>query len=289
MTICCCCHIGGPAEVSDADLPPARSNLAVTGLTRKDEAEAVRVGSAGFAGNGSAPGEPVQAWVLGGDPTGALPTAGGRQAHIDYIIRCSFLQAQSFGGVVLGAKLDGQLAGIAIAYPPGRMVDPGSSDELCMFGHICCCKMSCATPPNDPKALHMSSVKPRFAAFEKAMKSEALAAVWRPLRKQYWKLEVIAVDAPCRGQGVGTALVQAVHHLADKDGAPTYVEFAGEQLLSFYTKQGFGEHDASCDLEHGGSTITMYARVRNGNGSNGAAVVEGGSSAKVAPDTMARS
>ena len=34
----------------------------------------------------------------------------------------------------------------------------------------------------------MSSVKPRFAAFEKAMKSEALAAVWRPLRKQYWKL-----------------------------------------------------------------------------------------------------
>ena len=102
-------------------------------------------------------------------------------------------------------------------------------------------------------------------------------------------LEVIAVDAPCRGQGVGTALVQAVHHLADKDGAPTYVEFAGEQLLSFYTKQGFGEHDASCDLEHGGSTITMYARVRNGNSSNGAAVVQGGSSAKVAPDTMARS
>ena len=124
MTICCCCHIGGPAEVSDADLPPARSNLVVTVLTRKDEAEAVRVGSAGFAGNGSAPGEPVQAWVLGGDPTGALPTAAGRQAHIDYIIRCSFLQAQSFGGVVLGAKLDGQLAGIAIAYPPGRMSTP---------------------------------------------------------------------------------------------------------------------------------------------------------------------
>ena len=138
-----------------------------------------------------------------------------------------------------------------------------------MFGHICCCKMSCATPPNDPKALHMSSVKPRFAAFEKAMKSEALAAVWRPLRKQYWKLEVIAVDAPCRGQGVGTALVQAVHHLADKDGAPTYVEFAGEQLLSFYTKQGFGEHDASCwcndQCKHYGDCCADFTQVCGGS------------------------
>ena len=90
-----------------------------------------------------------------------------------------------------------------------------------------------------------------------------------------------------KDQGLsGSELIEFV---ADKDGAPTYVEFAGEQLLSFYTKQGLGEHDASCDLEHGGSTITMYARVRNGNSSNGAAVVQGGSSAKVAPDTMARS
>jgi len=281
MTVCCCCHIGGPAQLSDADLPPAQFNLAVTVLTRKDMAEAVRVGRVGFAGNGSTPGEPVQAWVHAGDPTGALPTAAGRQAHFDYLIRFSFLQAQSFGGVVLGAKLNGQLAGIAIAYPPGRMIDPGSCDELCMFGHICCCKMSCATPPQDPKALHMSSFKPRFAAFERAMKSEALAAVWKPLRKQYWKLEILSVDTP--NVGVGTALVQAVHHLADKDGAPTYVEFAGEQLLSFYTKQGFGEHDATCELKHGDSTISMYARLRNG------AAAAGGSSAKVAPDTMARS
>ena len=282
MTVCCCCHVGGPAQLTDADLPPAQFNLAVTVLTHKDEAEAVRVGGVGFAGNGSAPGEPVQAWILGGDPTGALPTAAGRQAHCDYLIRSSFLQAQSFGGVVLGAKLNGQLAGIAIAYPPGRMINPGSCDELCMFGHICCCKMACATPPQDPKAVHASSFKPRYAAFERAMKSEALAAVWKPLRKQYWKFEILAVDAPSRGQGVGTALVQAVHHLADKDGAPTYVEFAGEQLLAFYTKQGFGEHDATCDLEHGGSTISMYARLRNG-------AAAGGSSAKVAPDTMARS
>ena len=70
----------------------------------------------------------MQAWVHAGDPTGALPTAAGRQAHFDYLIRFSFLQAQSFGGVVLGAKLNGQLAGIAIAYPPGRMIDPGSCD-----------------------------------------------------------------------------------------------------------------------------------------------------------------
>ena len=290
MTVCCCCHIGGPAPLSDTDLPPAEFNLAVTVLTRKDEAEAVHVGSVGYAGSGlykSAPGEPVQAWVLGGDPTGALPTAAGRQAHFDYLIRFSFLQAQSFGGVVLGAKVNGQLAGIAIAYPPGKMIDPGSNDELCMFGHICCCKMGCTTPPQDPKALHTATAKPRFAAFEKAMKSEALAAVWRPLRKQYWKLEILAVDASSRGQGVGAALVQAVHHLADKDGAPTYVEFAGEQLLAFYTKQGFGEDGATCELEHGGSKISMHARLRNGAAAAGGG--GGSSSAKVAPDTMARS
>ena len=72
-------------------------------------------------------------WVLGSDSK--LPAAADREAFARALQRWCFVQAQHFGGVVIGARKAGKLAGTMVVYPPGTV--PGASNfGYALLGHL---------------------------------------------------------------------------------------------------------------------------------------------------------
>jgi GNAT superfamily N-acetyltransferase len=52
-------------------------------------------------------------------------------------------------------------------------------------------------------------------------------------------LAVIGTDPAHQGKGVGTALMQPVLELCDRDGVPAYLESSKERNIDFYSRFGF--------------------------------------------------
>ena len=82
--------------------------------------------------------------------------------------------------------------------------------------------------------------------------SRALQAE-RPLLP-HWYLALLGVDPDWQGQGLGGRLLEAFLALADRDGAPAYLECDREASLLVYTRRGFVErevrevHGVACHL-----------------------------------------
>ena len=73
----------------------------------------------GMRGAGGAKGEPWRSWVVDG------VTAEGKRAFFDSNA-LSYCAGRNFGGVHLGARLDGRLVGVLYAQPPGRAIGHGT-------------------------------------------------------------------------------------------------------------------------------------------------------------------
>jgi ribosomal protein S18 acetylase RimI-like enzyme len=55
----------------------------------------------------------------------------------------------------------------------------------------------------------------------------------------HWYLAAVGVDPAHHGQGLGSALLNAGIHRADRDGAPIYLETETENNVLFYERLGF--------------------------------------------------
>jgi GNAT superfamily N-acetyltransferase len=60
----------------------------------------------------------------------------------------------------------------------------------------------------------------------------------RPKEPHYY-LSLLAVHPDMQGQGLGTALMQPILDLSDREGIPAYLETETESNVRFYTKKGF--------------------------------------------------
>eukprot|EP00949_MAST-11_sp_MAST-11-sp1_P003963 g3963.t1 len=265
---CCCCYCGGPSKMTTADLPPPaegeKRDVTLCVLTADDEADMRRVLQAGYQGSEGAQGEGLQHWILGNNSQDGLPTEEAKSAFFAYNTRFMYLQMRNYGGVILGAKIDGKIVGILTAFPPGKAIPHGGLDEMCMFCHLCCCKLGCDSGPMDEKK-YGKGFKSRNELATKAFGSKSIHAVRKPLGK-FWVLEALAVEPSARGRGVAAALVRTLGRLADRDNSATVVEFANEELLKFYAKFGFTEGDGLHELDFEGSKLNFYARVRRARG-----------------------
>jgi GNAT superfamily N-acetyltransferase len=60
-----------------------------------------------------------------------------------------------------------------------------------------------------------------------------------PHQRDSFYLAVLGTDPPHQGQGIGTALMQPVLELCDRDGVPAYLESSKERNIDFYSRFGF--------------------------------------------------
>jgi GNAT superfamily N-acetyltransferase len=61
----------------------------------------------------------------------------------------------------------------------------------------------------------------------------------RDARAEHWHLELLGVDTPLQGQGIGSALLQPVLQQADEQGTPCYLETLQPRNVPFYQGHGF--------------------------------------------------
>jgi len=88
---------------------------------------------------------------------------------------------------------------------------------------------------------------PRFAMGLPAQDRNRMMAVLRQLEERkkalmpdpHWYLAAIGVDPERQGEGLGSALVWAGIHRADKEGASVYLETETEGNVGFYQNLGF--------------------------------------------------
>ena len=235
-----CCS-SKTSKYTDADLPE-HDGFTFHVLRSQDEAEAVELATRSFLGSDGGAAEPMVSWVLGSDSK--LPAAADREAFARAMQRWCFVQAQHFGGVVIGARKAGKLAGTIVVYPPGTWVEGG--DQLCMLLNMTMCR-GMSLPPMDAKK-YGPFVSKRMNKVEVALASKEINAI-RPPKLQFWKVEVLAVDPAFQGQGVSRALMSALFRLADKVGsAPCCVECGTEKLAPLYKKLGFTDGESSKKL-----------------------------------------
>jgi GNAT superfamily N-acetyltransferase len=60
-----------------------------------------------------------------------------------------------------------------------------------------------------------------------------------PHRPPHFYLAVLGTDPSRQGHGIGSALLQPVLDLCDRDGVPVYLESSKESNVAFYARHGF--------------------------------------------------
>jgi len=63
--------------------------------------------------------------------------------------------------------------------------------------------------------------------------------VARPRRRTHFSLAVLGVDPRRQGEGLGSALMQPVLELCDRERLPAYLESSKERNVDFYARHGF--------------------------------------------------
>jgi len=77
------------------------------------------------------------------------------------------------------------------------------------------------------------------------MRSGAIDERHHPKRPPHWYLALLGVDPAVEGRGLGSALIQPVLEVCDRDGTPAYLETLDPRARAFYERHGFsaiGEH-----------------------------------------------
>jgi len=100
-----------------------------------------------------------------------------------------------------------------------------------------------AVPNEEEERAGMHEI-PAIVGEEAFARFSAVVDVLKEFRKRdapegHWYLELLGVDVPLQGQGIGSALLQPVLREADVDGVPCYLETTNEKNVAFYNKQGF--------------------------------------------------
>jgi len=130
-------------------------------------------------------------------------------------MRCLLPVARTHG-LVLGASLEGRLAGVLVAAPPYSYPLPA--------------------PPLWPRVRALLS------------QGVGVARRWREAfesldahhpRAPHWYLGTLGVEPVLQGRGVGTALARSWLTRIDSDGVAAYLEIDRRENLPFYARLGF--------------------------------------------------
>lgn len=94
----------------------------------------------------------------------------------------------------------------------------------------------------------------RFRAFDAALDSH------HPVGVPHHHLAILAVHPDAQGQGTGTALLRAYHHILDEDARlSAYLEASDLRTRQFYLHNGYSDHGPPIRLPGGPA---MYPMVR---------------------------
>jgi GNAT superfamily N-acetyltransferase len=147
------------------------------------------------------------------------PDPEERAQVMPWIARWTFLHGLEFGTVLV----TDDLAGVAIAF---RVTEPVYSEE----------RMA-VTLGGLPEQLGAAAWErfERMAGIFAACDAPLAAAMPEP----HWYVDTVAVEPTRQGAGVGSALLQAVHALADVEGWPTALLTFRARNVPFYARHGY--------------------------------------------------
>mmetsp|Transcript_12997 Transcript_12997/g.30665 ORF Transcript_12997/g.30665 Transcript_12997/m.30665 type:complete len:294 (-) Transcript_12997:336-1217(-) len=240
--------------------------------------EVVAVMTRSFAGrHGLRPAEAMYDWAIGPEfPLDDPSCKNKRLEFTGYYIRWCVVACLAYG-IVLVAKDrsgsgNGRVVGAVCALTPENGYVCDFTDFLRPHMWRILSKMRWKPPPDilGPEPTR------RFEIFGSTMKPVHDAA-WRASRasnadgKPPWYVFALGTDVDAQGKGYGSALLAAIHHLADRDGADTMLEYSGEVKRRFYCgKHGyedFGEEvllsDPKRDRNGYDRTVPGIAAIRS--------------------------
>jgi ribosomal protein S18 acetylase RimI-like enzyme len=122
-------------------------------------------------------------------------------------------------------------------------------------------------PPGKPRPgwsdlAHLAPVVPYLTGlgrhFPDAVRLLAAVDRARP-RPAHWYLATLGTDPDRQGQGIGSALLQAVLRRVDEHGLPAYLESSKERNIAFYARHGF-EVTGEIHTPGGGPTLWLMWR-----------------------------
>lgn len=92
---------------------------------------------------------------------------------------------------------------------------------------------------------------PRFAEFDAALDRR------HPAGTAHHHLAIVGVWPGAQGRGIGTALLQAHHHLLDQAGIPAYLEASSQRNRRLYRRHGYADHGPPICLTGGPQMFPM--------------------------------
>lgn len=150
------------------------------------------------------------------------------------------------GGLVLNARVDGKIAGIATWVAPGGYPYPARQQVGQLLGTI-----HAFVPRPQIMPVGMRYIR----AIEKAHPKEPM-----------WYLAVLATDPEYQRSGVGTALVEPILERCDAEGIDAYLETQKEDNLAYYRRFGFEVVNRLDPVPHGPPLWAMRRPTRGSMG-----------------------
>jgi ribosomal protein S18 acetylase RimI-like enzyme len=156
--------------------------------------------------------DPLSAWLF--------PHPGRRQRVLQSLFLATIRDALRFSSVD-AVYARGRLCGVSVSLPPGAFPPTrGRSARLLPTFALLAARY--------PRALRR--------AF-RVMAADADAHVEGP----HWYAQALGVEADHRGQGAGTALLEAILRRADRDRTSTFLVTSNPPNLEWYRRYGFVE------------------------------------------------
>ena len=134
----------------------------------------------------------------------------------------TWIKVFSDQGEIHTARVDGQLAGVAVRMPPGGFPPRGMRKVRFMFGII-------------------TSVLRMALTSSRALKFPKVAGIIGSLEPEepFWHMAWIGVVPEYRGKGVGAALADESVRLIDSGNAPGWFITFGPNTRALYERRGF--------------------------------------------------
>jgi len=148
---------------------------------------------------------PLTHWLVPDDPDTRVAALGGQFAML-------VAHGMRHGDVYVAGDGDG----VAVWFPPGPPPEiPGYDERL---AEVC--------------GPHL----PRFVELDDLLHKA------HPGEPDHAFLALLAVEAPVRDRGIGTALLDAHHERLDADGMPAYLDASGPDSRRLYLRHGYADH-----------------------------------------------
>lgn len=236
-----------------------------------DEVAAVLARS--FAGNHERSGEDTFNWVIGPDFPIDDPTCEAKRIEfVTFFMKWSVLTCLEYGVVLVakdGSLGSGRVLGAICSTPPGRSYVCITTS---MFRwHMIKIAFRMGGPPSGVLGKEPFKRMEKMGEFMVKLHgpAETASIAANTNGTPPWYVAVLGIDVDAQGKGCGTALLDAIHYLADCDGADTMLEYTGEKKRVFYCKkmgyENFGEVHLISDpnKEKDDLAINAWVAIRN--------------------------